>query len=169
MPSAQEIAAAVSGLPPNSLSSSGLSTDARIAVPMRVLVSSRYSPTATATELRIVMTCCAVTIDSPICQEVSAKNGSTKRASEGHCFCASPMTPTNMPTVTMRPTPTGASPSPRAMNRWITTPIAGATTPSTSTSAQIRGRPCETVSSQNTNDISIPKAPWAMLNTRVVV
>ena len=69
MPSAQEIAAAVSGRPPNSLRSSGLSTEARIAVPIRVLVRSRYRPTATATELRIVITCWAVTIDSPTCQD----------------------------------------------------------------------------------------------------
>ena len=41
MPIAQESAATWSGLPPNSLSSSGLSTEARIAVPIRVRVSRR--------------------------------------------------------------------------------------------------------------------------------
>ena len=37
---AHESAATCSGLPPKSLSSSGLSTEARIAVPMRVRLSS---------------------------------------------------------------------------------------------------------------------------------
>ncbi len=111
------------------------------------------------------MSCWPVTIASPICQDVSGRNGSTNRASGGHCFCARPTTPTNMPTVTMRLTPTGASPSPRAMNRWITTPTAGATTKSTSSRAQNRGMPWDTVNSQNTNDMSMPNAPWAMLKT----
>ena len=40
MPIIQASAATCSGLPPKSRSSSGLSTEARIAVPMRVRVSS---------------------------------------------------------------------------------------------------------------------------------
>ena len=41
MPIAHDSAATWSGLPPNSRSRSGLSTEARIAVPMRVRLSSR--------------------------------------------------------------------------------------------------------------------------------
>ena len=40
MPIAQDSEATASGLPPNSWSSTGLSTDARIAVPIRVRLSS---------------------------------------------------------------------------------------------------------------------------------
>ena len=78
------------------------------------------------------------------------------------------MQSTSRATVTTSDTLAGASPRPRATNRAMNQPIAGATTNSTRNSASRVGIPCRTLKSQKTNDSSIPNAPWAMLNTRVV-
>ena len=78
------------------------------------------------------------------------------------------MQPTSSATVTTSETLAGASPRPRATNRAMNQPIAGATTNSTSTSASQVGIPCRTLKSQKTKDSSIPRAPCAMLKTRVV-
>jgi hypothetical protein len=48
-------------------------------------------------------------------------------------------------------------------------PIAGATTPSTRNNDSNGGRPWRWLKSQKVNASTMPKAPWAMLNTRVVV
>ena len=78
-------------------------------------------------------------------------------------------TATSRATVTTSETLTGASPRPRATNRAMNQPIAGATTKSTSTRASQVGIPCRTLKSQNTKASSMPNAPWAMLKTRVVL
>ena len=71
--------------------------------------------------------------------------------------------------MTTRPTPIGASPSPRVMNLCTNQPVAGATTASTRNSDSHTGRSWRWLKSQKTNAITMPKAPCAMLNTRVVV
>ena len=48
-------------------------------------------------------------------------------------------------------------------------PISGAITKATRIRASQAGMPCLTLKSQNRKAISMPKAPWATLNTRVVV
>ena len=78
------------------------------------------------------------------------------------------MQSTSRATVTTSDTLAGASPRSRATNRAMNQPIAGATTKSTSARASGVGSPCRTLKSQKTKDSSIPNAPWAMLNTRVV-
>ena len=83
MPIIQARAATCSGLPPNSRSSSGLSTEARIAVPTRVRVSSTKRPAATTTEAMIVISWWAVRLAPPTLKLVPAKNGSTVRDSSG--------------------------------------------------------------------------------------
>ena len=70
--------------------------------------------------------------------------------------------------MTTSETETGASPRPRVTKRWRNHPMPGATTKSTRKSASSVGMPCRTLKSQNTKDITMPSAPWAMLKTRVV-
>jgi hypothetical protein len=96
------------------------------------------------------------------------KNSSIVRASGGQIACARPTRNTNSPTVTTRLTLIGASRSPRARNRSMSSPPSGATTPTTRISATQGGRPASTDICQNTNDMTMPNAPWARLNTRVV-
>ncbi len=111
-----------------------------------------------------------VTITPPSSKDVVGKNGSTERASGGQICVANPMQPTSRPTVTTSATLTGPSPSPRVTKRCSSQPEPRAiTTSSTSTSDSHTGSPWRTLKSQNTNDITMPSAPWAMLKTRVVV
>ncbi len=84
-------------------------------------------------------------------------------------YWATPISPTNRPTVTTSETLTGPSPRPRVTNRWMNQPMPGATTPSTRTSESHIGRPWRWLKSQNVKASTMPNAPWAMLNTRVVV
>ncbi len=55
------------------------------------------------------------------------------------------------------------------MNRCTNMPVSGATTSSTSTSDSQIGRSWRWLKSQNTNAITMPNAPCAMLKTLVVV
>ena len=66
---------------------------------------------------------------------------------------------TSSATVTTSETLAGASPRPRATNRAMNQPIAGATTKRTRPSARRVGIPCRTLKSQNTKDSSMPNAP----------
>ncbi len=60
-----------------------MSTEARIAVPTLVRVSRTNSPMATRIEARIVITWCAVIVDSPMLNVLPAKNGRIVRDSGG--------------------------------------------------------------------------------------
>ena len=71
--------------------------------------------------------------------------------------------------MTTSETLTGPSPRPRVTKRCTSQPVPGATTPSTRTSDSQIGMPCRWLKSQNVKAMTMPKAPWAMLKTRVVV
>ena len=139
-----------------------------MAVPIRVRLSRAYRPIATTKDSTMVRTWWAVMKKPNISKEVPAKNGCTERASGGHTCWARPSVATRIATVTTSETDTGASPRSRATKRCRNQPIAGATTSSTRASASGVGIPWRTLKSQNTKDSSMPSAPWAMLNTRVV-
>ncbi len=105
----------------------------------------------------------------PISSPLSGRNGGTVRASGGQTWVARPIRPTNSPTVTTSETLTGPSPRPRVTNRCTNQPVPGATTPSTRNSESHSGIPWRWLKSQKMKAMTMPNAPWAMLNTRVVV
>ena len=105
----------------------------------------------------------------PISTPLSGRKNGIVRGAGGQICWASPIRPTKRPTVTTSETLTGASPRPRQTTRCTNQPVSGATTTSTRTSETHVGRPWRSLKSQNRKAITMPKAPWAMLKTRVVV
>ena len=160
-----------SGSAPVRPASDRSSTVARICVPIRVLRSRNRSATATAIATIIVITWCQVIKAGPrrMDAEPEKKAGRVRETFGFQIHCAIAMRPESMATVT-----TSFSVSPRAetgrmMTRSNARPNSGAAISSTTTRATGTGHPQPTVSCQYANAASMPAAPWAKLNTPVVV
>ena len=169
-PSAQAKLESTDERAPSSAASSRLSTTARIAMPIRVRTKRMRNPIASATATMIVMNRCQVSNTSPMWNPRPAKSCGIECALFWfQIMFARPTNAKSNPTVTMSCTTSCLPCRWRMIARSSPIPSNGAMTSTTSGSATACGTPCATVSSQSTYARNMPIAPWAKLNTPVVV
>ena len=168
-PSAHASAALRAGRAPVSVASAGSSTAARMATPVRLRRISNHSPSATRPARAMVMSWSHGIPTPRTSTRLPSKNASMGRRRTGSQMnWATPTSPSSRPRLATSVMVSDMPWTPR-MSRATPRPNMGARIPSVTASASGADQPQSKRSCQYTNAPIMAMAPWAKLNTPVVV